>query len=255
MAKNNHSENNHQRKLDILLRDQASGEIGDVYSRAIKYAESVVAIEQCIAVVSNLAENRSRIIAGKFAETINLGDYDEEDSIWEKRILSLMTEEEQQEKIITELRFFHYMKKIAPSKRDEYHLVSRLRFCLGEKRFIDVRHRMYYVYDATKRSVAAAVCLYSPMVFNGGGKSYAVNSVTGLYEELTHSGDNSVLSQRECQVLALIDTGKKSSEIAELLHISIHTVNRHRQSILESLKVKNSHEACRIAKRMGLFGV
>lgn len=253
MTKNNHSESDHRNRLDSLLRQQASGNYADSYLRAIQYAESIVSIENCIAVVSNLVDNSSRIIAGKFADTLGLGDYGRENSIWEKKILSLMTEEEQQEKFIAELRFFHYLRKVIPSKREEYFLVSRLRFRLGDKRHIDVQHRMYYVYDSMKTSIVAAICLYSPMYHSFSGKSFVVNSLTGLSEELTHSADSSVLSPRECQVLNLIDSGMKSREIAEALHISIHTVHRHRQSILECLKVKNSHEACRLAKSMSII--
>ncbi|MDE5628693.1 MAG: hypothetical protein K2I69_03940 [Muribaculaceae bacterium] len=43
---------------------------------------------------------RSRIIAGKFGDTIGLSDYETGDSIWESRILSLMTEETRMEKFI-----------------------------------------------------------------------------------------------------------------------------------------------------------
>jgi len=44
-----------------------------------------------------------------------------------------------------------------------------------------------------------------------------------------------------------------SKEIADTLSISINTVNRHRQNILERLRVNNSIEACRIAEFMGLL--
>ena len=253
MAKNNHLEENNQKKLDSLLRHSGSALPTDVYNLAIQYAESIAGIENCVAVVSNLVENRSRIIAGKFADLLNLGDYDNENSIWEKKILDLMTEEERQEKYIAELRFYHFLKRIVPSKRDEYYLLSQLRFRLQNKRFMDIQHRMYYMYDESKKNLIAAICLYSPLTFSHSGKSYAVNSITGIYEELTNSDSNTVLSQRECQVLSLIEKGMKSREIAETLNISIHTVNRHRQSILESLQVKNSHEACRIAKSMSLI--
>ncbi len=60
-------------------------------------------------------------------------------------------------------------------------------------------------------------------------KSIVVNSLTGVLEELTSSTDASILSRREKQVLALIDSGKRSYEIAEILSISKNTVSRHRQ--------------------------
>ncbi|MDE5899935.1 MAG: LuxR C-terminal-related transcriptional regulator [Muribaculaceae bacterium] len=51
----------------------------------------------------------------------------------------------------------------------------------------------------------------------------------------------------------IIDSGLKSSEIADRLNISIHTVSRHRQEILAKLQEKNSIEACRLAKSMELI--
>ena len=254
MAKNNHSDDSNHKQLDTLLRFQATKGEADIYTRALKYAESIVAIENCIAVVSNLAENSSRIIAGKFAESIGLSDYDREGSIWEKKILSLMTEADRQCKFIAELRFFHYLKKIVPQKREEYYMISTLRLMAEGRRQIDVMHRMFYVYDKDCTSVVSAICLYSPLILPCFVGCYVVNSVKGVCEELTQAGDGAILSHRECQVLSLIDSGLKSREIAEILNISIHTVNRHRASILESLNVKNSHEACRIAKSMSIIG-
>lgn len=80
-----------------------------------------------------------------------------------------------------------------------------------------------------------------------------VNSFTGVSEELTVSGDQSILSRREKQVLTLIDSGKRSHEIAGILSISKNTVSRHRQEILAKLQVKNSMEACRLAKSMKII--
>ena len=62
-----------------------------------------------------------------------------------------------------------------------------------------------------------------------------------------------MLSEREKEILQLIDQGRLSKEIADALSISIHTVNRHRQNILSKLGVSNSIEACRIAKRLNLI--
>ena len=47
--------------------------------------------------------------------------------------------------------------------------------------------------------------------------------------------------------------GLSSKEIAAALYISVNTVNRHRQNILEKLSVGNSIEACRAAELMKLL--
>lgn len=70
---------------------------------------------------------------------------------------------------------------------------------------------------------------------------------------LTNKDYENVLSQREREVLRLIDQGKLSKEIADQLSISINTVNRHRQNILEKLNVDHAIEACKVARAMGLL--
>lgn len=65
--------------------------------------------------------------------------------------------------------------------------------------------------------------------------------------------ENPVLSAREREILGLIGQGKLSKEIAEELFISVHTVNTHRQRILEKLRVGNSMEAVRYARMYGLL--
>ncbi len=118
---------------------------------------------------------------------------------------------------------------------------------------INVTHRMYYIYADDSETVTHALCLYGRSAYDFVGKSLVVNSLTGVSEELTSSADASILSRRERQVLALIDSGKKSQEIAEILSISKNTVSRHRQEILAKLQVKNSMEACRMAKTMKII--
>ena len=62
------------------------------------------------------------------------------------------------------------------------------------------------------------------------------------------------LSDREREILRLISRGRLSKEIADQLSISVHTVNTHRQRILEKLNADNSIEAVRYASVRGLLG-
>ena len=59
------------------------------------------------------------------------------------------------------------------------------------------------------------------------------------------SATDALLTAREREILALAKEGMFSKEISEKLNISIHTVNRHRQNILEKLQVDNIIEAIR----------
>lgn len=87
-------------------------------------------------------------------------------------------------------------------------------------------------------------------------RSTMVNFVTG---DILQPADDIApkshrLSRREVEILQLISDGLPSKEIARKLFISVHTVNTHRQRILEKLDVDNSFEAIRYAGRLGLVG-
>ena len=62
-----------------------------------------------------------------------------------------------------------------------------------------------------------------------------------------------VLTPRELEVLKLIAEANTSKEIAEKLFISIKTVDRHRQNILDKLGMSDRVELTRYAIRRGLI--
>jgi two-component system NarL family response regulator len=61
-----------------------------------------------------------------------------------------------------------------------------------------------------------------------------------------------LLSPRERQILALIAAGKRSSEIAARLSISVATVEVHRRNIMRKLRLHTVAELTRYAVREGL---
>lgn len=63
------------------------------------------------------------------------------------------------------------------------------------------------------------------------------------------------LSAREREILSLISEGMVSKQIAGRLHVSVHTVNTHRQNILRKMNAANSAEAIRTATVLGLIQV
>jgi DNA-binding CsgD family transcriptional regulator len=62
------------------------------------------------------------------------------------------------------------------------------------------------------------------------------------------------LSERERDVLRLIAQGRTSNEIAQTLYISTHTVQTHRDHIMEKLNLHRKAELIRYAIRTGLVG-
>lgn len=252
MVKNNHFKDN-RRQLDRLLRSAPLPADGSRMAELIGYAHTLTRLENTVVVISDMQRGESRIIAGGFGVTLGLTGYDSEDSIWEQRILELMLPEERENKFIAELRFFHFVRHLPKHRKSDYYLECILRFILEDGSNINVMHKMYYVYDNENENVMYAVCQYSPIVSDLKCKSRCVNSLTGETIDLASTDNDGILSGRECRVLSLINDGMKSAEIAERLHISIHTVSRHRQKILSKLKVRNSIEACRLAMVMGLI--
>jgi two-component system response regulator NreC len=62
----------------------------------------------------------------------------------------------------------------------------------------------------------------------------------------------SALTVREREVLQLVVEGKRSSQITEIFHISIKTVETHRQQIMQKLGTKSIAELTKYAIREGL---
>ena len=63
----------------------------------------------------------------------------------------------------------------------------------------------------------------------------------------------SVLSAREEEVVKLIAEGRSSQEIADLLVISVKTVERHRANVLAKLELRDRTQLTRYAIRAGLI--
>lgn len=219
---------------------------------AKQYAEN----ENAIAVLSDLKSNKSYLYYGKFYNEFK-SEFKENtqniDSIWEEELLQRMHPEDLNEKFIQELLFYHHIKNLPKENRFDFYLVSKLRMQNKYKEYCQVLHRMFYFPDNKSNLVWLSLCLYNPLVFDFPGNGYAVNSKNGLKIELSQKKNTGILTKRETEILQLIDKGMMSKTIAERLSISINTVSRHRQDILEKLQVKNSIEACRVAKDLKLL--
>lgn len=66
------------------------------------------------------------------------------------------------------------------------------------------------------------------------------------------SCEPSELSPREFEVLQLITKGHKTAEIADKLHVSVHTINSHRKNILKKLNIKSPAELIVYAMESGI---
>jgi DNA-binding NarL/FixJ family response regulator len=90
-----------------------------------------------------------------------------------------------------------------------------------------------------------------PFVYPG-----ALRSLMSSYATRLQRGDTpplGPLSEREDHVVKLIAEGHTSREIAKLLSISVHTVERHRENVLGKLGLRDRTELTRYAIRNGLI--
>jgi DNA-binding NarL/FixJ family response regulator len=67
------------------------------------------------------------------------------------------------------------------------------------------------------------------------------------------NGDPSILTIRETEILKLIAHGQSTQTIADDLHLSPHTVQTHRKSIIKKLNIKSPTEFVIYAMDLGLL--
>lgn len=221
---------------------------------ALNYAQ----MENSIAVLSDLHTKISHIYYGCFAQTLGLAKnqhHDKISSIWEEDIFKLIHPDDLTQKHLHELCFFNFIKKQSLKHRANYYLMSKFRMRTKNNTYIPVLHRMFYIATSLneRNILRLALCLYSPLLFDFPATTLIVNSSNGNMEELKERHSSTLLSSRERQIISFINKGLTSKEIASTLCISVHTVSRHRQKILDKLQVKNSVEACRLAKDLRLI--
>lgn len=221
-----------------------------------RVAANYARMEGAIAVLSDMRECSSNIYYGRFAQTLGFDASRQKarlNSIWEEELFQRVHPDDLQNKYVQELKFYNFVLRQRAALRDRYHLESELRMRDRKGNLHTVRHRMFYILNPKTSRPWLALCLYQPAPTSLLSQSVIVDSTDGRQTEIDSNDTAQLLSSREREILQLISQGLTSKEIAARLCISPHTVNRHRQDILLRLNVKNSVEACRVARGLKLF--
>lgn len=232
-----------------MADDAVSGRYGHI-------AEGYAEIEGVLAVLSDLHTNKSYVVHGKFSDVV---DIDKEKctgwipSIWEDDIFKAINPDGLEMKMLQELLFFHYISRLSKSRRFNQYLMQRLRMRSRNGEWVETLHRLYYIPAQDGKTIRFALCLYGAMTTNMKADAIVIDTLTGQTAELNPSAGIKILSPQETSVLKLIDEGNRSKGIADILGISLHTVSRHRQNIIAKLKVRNSAEACKIARNLSIL--
>ena len=161
------------------------------------------------------------------------------------------------DKRMLELKFFQFLCRQPINDRPKYRSSCRVRMMNNKGNYQYIVNQTQILRNSPCGNMWLALCQYDLSPDQNdiiGINSQITNNETGVVITLCLSEErNALLSVREKEILQLIKKGLLSKEIACRLEISIHTVNRHRQNILEKLSVNHSLEAVQTAERMKLI--
>ena len=231
-----------QKEIDEVYATQLiADEILDngVVEQHQRFIHSLTEINGGCAVISDLSNRKSYIAVHPWAHFLGL------------------TPEEAALSVIDSMDEDCIYRRIHPEERLKYRGRCRIRM-MNEKGVYQYIDNLVQIMENTPSgSVWLIFCLYT--------LSADQRTEQGICPTITHmergevetlflsEEHRNILSEREKEILRCIRKGLSSKEIAAALYISVNTVNRHRQNILEKLSVGNSIEACRAAELMKLL--
>lgn len=224
-------------------------------------AENLVRVTDGCAVITDASCDRCYVYSGNLGSLLGYNgeafSYVEVDSSDEDAVYARIHPEDLVDKRLLEYEFFKSVDKKSPEEKTDF--IARCRIRMRDKegacRMVDNTTQLIHLSPCGK--IWLILCTYGLSSNQDAGDGIAPiiqNTKTGEIEFLSFGSKRSeILSVREKEVLALIRDGKPSKQIAHILGISIHTVNRHRQNIIEKLSVGNSVEAVTAATLMKLL--
>mgnify|MGYP003575809949 CR=1 FL=1 len=226
-----------------------------------QFVHNYVKIEQCVAVLSDYQLDKSYIYSGSFGAVFGLPDENSEiDSAFEECIFTKINSDDLVERHVLELNFYQFLKGIPKEEYSNYSTFSRLRMKDSNDKINYINHRTIYLNTFNNGSISLALCLYLPSTdlqprTGIEGKIFNIKTGEVIESEKYKNNAEAILSKREIEVLTSVAKGNKSEQIASEMHISVYTVRRHRQNIIEKLKVTNTAEAVQTAFVMGIISL
>ncbi len=233
-----------------------------VVEECCRIVESAARLDDDCRVVTDAAADRCYIYGGGLARLLGLnpreGSYcDTFGSSDEDILYGRMHPEDLVEKRMLEYEFFKYADMLPQAAKLSCKALCRIRIRNLEGNYILIDNSTQVLRLTPGGRIWLILCCYklSPDAERGEGISPRIqNLATGEIAAMNlHGRRAEVLSGREKEILLLIKSGKLSKQIAGILGISVHTVNRHRQNILSKLSVGNSVEAVMAAEAMKLL--
>ncbi len=258
--------------MDVLRRElnsiYAAQNLGaerldaSVLTDSLTRLRHIVAVEDDCRVITDAASDRCYICCGALGALLGLQTAPEVTSTEfgssdEDEIYSRMHPEDLVDKRMLEYEFFKFVDHLDRDIKPHFRATCRIRLQAQRGQYIYIDNTTRILHPSPAGRIWLILCTYtlSPSQERADGISpRIVNNMTGEVIGLS-LGDRRgrILTEREKEILRKIRDGLPSKLIADILGISINTVNRHRQNILEKLSVGNSVEAVRAASEMNLL--
>ncbi|NEU09981.1 helix-turn-helix transcriptional regulator [Flavihumibacter sp. R14] len=152
---------------------------------------------------------------------------------------------------------FKLYLNFSKEEKVNYKMINEFRILNASNQYIRVIEQ-HQTLELDKRGnlwLALSILDISPnQDLSEGLKSQLLNFRTGKFLSVIPGAPEFKLSltKREAEILKLVKEGFLSKEISDRLSISIHTVNTHRQRVLEKLGANNSMEAVVFSSKLGL---
>lgn len=219
-------------------------------------ARSFALLQGGVAVISDILHNKSYIYAGAFGAKLGLDEETEFDSAFEDIVFSFIDSQDLLDSHILELRYIELIKSLPAEDRGDYVKSSKINIRVGDS-IVPIIHQTRYLEITDSGSINISICTYLPVGLNLSetfdGHIFNLRTGLPLTSERLRIVDAKILTNREREVLMLLSKGLASKQIADTLNLSLNTVYRHRQNILQHLNVANTAEAVRIGLKMKLF--
>lgn len=223
------------------LPEEAVGE-------CIERVQTLSDITHCQAVITDIANDQSWLFKPQTAAE-HYGSSDED------AIYGRMHPADLVYKRMLEYQFFQFTEQ-HPETATSYKALCHIRLRDAKGKWVYVDNSTQVLRTSPEGKMWLILCCYSLSATQHGVFDIGAHMICADTQEVTpclfSAEKEHLLSAREKEILRLIQAGKQSKEIAEVLHISIFTVSRHRQNILQKLSVNNSMEAVNAAVAMGL---
>lgn len=229
--------------------------------RCKSLAQAVVSVTGGSAIITDASCDHCYLFMGSMASLLGISDSypvsKDIDSSDEDIIYSLMHPEDLVDKRMLEYDYFRFVDSLPGVEKLEFQATCRIRMRNFQEEYSVIDNTTQVICPSPSGKIWLILCTYSlssDQTWKGIISPAIKNNRSGDIVNLCYQDQRKkILTEREKEILLLIKAGKASKQIADILAISIHTVNRHRQNILEKLSVTNSIEAINAVDSMKLL--